>query len=316
MGDVGLMVASGNNASIIYDNIRANSPHYVQLTDVYKMTAKIKKTGASLSDEDQVAELLVKFTWPLLVTCPRLMKIPMGTQLLSVSYRSTYNYQLCMLMIMDQFGNGRAVQHSVIERNADWHMVKVVEQFPRVNDWDPTKLIMVDKDLNEIAVLRSMFPDTRIILCHFYVLKWLRKAVRDDKKYGTYSSEGLKQMNSCVPNMVYSKFESELQGQADEFKMLVCRGGRIELWENFETNWMRSKEKWVTLYRTNLPHFPNNTNNRLENFFGKLKADLDSSMNMKQCLYSVIRYQRRKEDEYVTRVIMPCTQTISSTARR
>ncbi|KAG2786077.1 hypothetical protein Pcac1_g4096 [Phytophthora cactorum] len=31
-------------------------------------------------------------------------------------------------------------------------------------------------------------------------------------------------------------------------------------------------------------------------------------MNMKKCLDSVIRYQRRKEDEYVTRAIMPCTQ--------
>ncbi|KAG3187966.1 hypothetical protein C6341_g2967 [Phytophthora cactorum] len=91
-------------------------------------------------------------------------------------------------MIMDPFGNGEAVQQSVIEGNADWHMEKVVEQFQRVNDWERTKLIMTGE------------------------------------------------------------------------------------------------------------------------FFAKLKADLDSSMNMKKCLDSVIRYQRRKEDEYVTRAIMPCTQ--------
>lgn len=40
-----------------------------------------------------------------------------------------YNYQFRTLMVMDQLGNGQAVQHSVIERNADWHIVKVVEQF-------------------------------------------------------------------------------------------------------------------------------------------------------------------------------------------
>ncbi|EGZ19477.1 hypothetical protein PHYSODRAFT_376136, partial [Phytophthora sojae] len=87
------------------------------------------------------------------------------------------NYQLCTLMIMDQFGNGQAVQHSVIERNADWHMVKAVEHFQSVNDWEMTKVIMVDKDLNEIEVLKSMFPNARILLCHFHVIKWLRTAV-------------------------------------------------------------------------------------------------------------------------------------------
>ncbi|KAG3117629.1 hypothetical protein PI125_g3625 [Phytophthora idaei] len=60
---------------------------------------------------------------------------------------------------------------------------------------------------------------------------------------------------------------------------------------------------WVTLCRANLPHFHNNTNNKLGKFFGKSKADLDSSRNMKQCLDSFTRYQRRKEDGHVTRAI-------------
>ncbi|KAG3050749.1 hypothetical protein PC121_g18214 [Phytophthora cactorum] len=60
---------------------------------------------------------------------------------------------------------------------------------------------------------------------------------------------------------------------------------------------------WVTLYRANLPHFRNNTNNKLGKFFGKSKAGLDSSRNMMQCLDSFTRYQRRKEDEHVTRAI-------------
>jgi hypothetical protein len=70
-------------------------------------------------------------------------------------------------MVMDQSGNGQAVQHSVIERNADWHMVKVVEQFQAVNDWERTKVIMVDKDLNEIQVLRRIFPNARILCVIF-----------------------------------------------------------------------------------------------------------------------------------------------------
>ena len=50
-----------------------------------------------------------------------------------------------------------------------------------------------------------------------------------------------------------------------------------------------------------------NTNKRLERCFGKVKADLHRSMSIKDCLESVIRYQRRREDEYVTRVLKPRT---------
>ncbi|GMF55915.1 unnamed protein product [Phytophthora fragariaefolia] len=54
-----------------------------------------------------------------------------------------------------------------------------------------------------------------------------------------------------------------------------------------------------------LTHFRNNTNNRLESFFGKLKADLDGSFSMKDCLQAIINFQRRKEDDYHARVMMP-----------
>eukprot|EP00644_Phytophthora_capsici_P015900 jgi/Phyca11/123005/e_gw1.49.87.1 len=138
-------------------------------------------------------------------------------------------------------------------------MEKAVEQFQIANDWQRTEIIMVDKDLTEIEVLRRMFADARILLCHFHVLKWLRGAIRDDKKYGTYPSDVLSEMDFCVHNMVYSKSKDEFEQHEAE----------------------------------------------LENFFGKLKADLVSSMTMKQCLEATIRFQRRKEDEYVTRVVMP-----------
>ncbi|GMF48919.1 unnamed protein product [Phytophthora fragariaefolia] len=132
-------------------------------------------------------------------------------------------------MVIDQFGNGQTVQHSVTERNAEWHMVKVVEHFQPVNVWERTKVIMVDKDLNEIDVLKSMFPCAQILLCHFHVIMWLRNAIRNDKKYGTYSSDELKQMDFCVAKMVYSRSEVELLQHPDEFEVLSCRNDRSEL---------------------------------------------------------------------------------------
>ncbi|KUF83301.1 Serine hydroxymethyltransferase [Phytophthora nicotianae] len=89
--------------------------------------------------------------------------------------------------------------------------------------------------------------------------------------------------------MVYTKSEDEFDQHATEFKHLACRENRDSLWNYFDKNWVACKDM-------------------LESFFGKLKADLDSSMSMRECLEATIRDQRPKEDEYVTRVVMPGTR--------
>ncbi|OWZ00511.1 Secreted protein [Phytophthora megakarya] len=40
-------------------------------------------------------------------------------------------------MVMDSFGAGQFVQHSVIEINSDWHLRKVIDHFKSANTtWD------------------------------------------------------------------------------------------------------------------------------------------------------------------------------------
>ncbi|KAG3183283.1 hypothetical protein PC128_g14269 [Phytophthora cactorum] len=61
MSDVLLMVASGSTTSRVYDYTRDNSPHQVQIQDVDNLIGMIKKSDNSMTDEDQVAALLVEF---------------------------------------------------------------------------------------------------------------------------------------------------------------------------------------------------------------------------------------------------------------
>ncbi|KAG2990390.1 hypothetical protein PC123_g23577 [Phytophthora cactorum] len=134
-------------------------------------------------------------------------------------------------------------------------MEKAVEQLQVANDRKLTKIIMVHTDLTETGVLRSMFPDSRLLLCQFHVLKWLRGAVRDDKTYETYPSEKLNHMDYCLSNMVYSKYEDEFAQHTVEFKHLACRGNRDTRWTYFDKNWIVCKEMWATRHRMNHPHF-------------------------------------------------------------
>ncbi|KAJ0405416.1 hypothetical protein ATCC90586_001679 [Pythium insidiosum] len=63
-----------------------------------------------------------------------------------------HNYQLLSLMVVDDNGEGQIVQHSLLERNAYWHMSLALSHFVDVNPGveDRAQAIMVDKDLTEI----------------------------------------------------------------------------------------------------------------------------------------------------------------------
>ncbi|KAG2811630.1 hypothetical protein PC119_g17896 [Phytophthora cactorum] len=125
MIDVELMVASGSKCSRIYDYIRDNSPYRVQMWDMYILISKTKKSGSNLTDEDHVAEVLVDFNFSadgnvvcidgssrgqtavVLVSSQHMRKMYKRFPellLMDCSHKTNrYNYQLCTLMIMDQF---------------------------------------------------------------------------------------------------------------------------------------------------------------------------------------------------------------------
>lgn len=73
-------------------------------------------------------------------------------------------------MVIDDNGRGQPIQHSLIERNADWHMSRVLDHLLRVDDkiGEKVQVIMVDKDLHEIRVLKKYFPKARVLICFFH----------------------------------------------------------------------------------------------------------------------------------------------------
>ncbi|OWZ18697.1 hypothetical protein PHMEG_0007176 [Phytophthora megakarya] len=112
-------------------------------------------------------------------------------------------------------------------------MEKAVAHFKRLH---PTRIellrvIVVNKDLNEIKILESKFAKARVLVWHFHVIKYLQ-------------------------------------------------------------------EKRAKLGYAILSHFNNNTNNRLESFFGKLKDSADGKMSMTGCVKALLAFDMHNENEY------------------
>ncbi|EEY58819.1 SUMO protease, putative [Phytophthora infestans T30-4] len=62
-----------------------------------------------------------------------------------------YNYQLCTLMVIDD----------------NDHLLRVDDKIG-----EKVQVIMVDKDLHEIRVLKKYFPKARVLICFFHVIKY------------------------------------------------------------------------------------------------------------------------------------------------
>ncbi|ETP09235.1 hypothetical protein F441_14887 [Phytophthora nicotianae CJ01A1] len=141
-------------------------------------------------------------------------------------------------MGMNESGEGAVVQNCLIEANEDWHMERAISHLKRFH---PTRVnfvrvIVVDKDLNAIRVLEANFPEARILICHFHMIKYL-KEMRYESEFGKISSDDESQIDAAVHKMEYAVSEGKYN-EAHEFMKDICeRSSMDQFVKYFEKNW-------------------------------------------------------------------------------
>ena len=80
---------------------------------------------------------------------------------------TTYNvnieaYPLLTMMVEDGDGRGKPVAYCFQRSETKVNFEKILDYFFRTNDTSKTKIVMVDKDLTEISVLKSKLPSATI----------------------------------------------------------------------------------------------------------------------------------------------------------
>jgi hypothetical protein len=153
-------------------------------------------------------------------------------------------------MVVDENGEGAAVQHSLFETNSDWHMEAALDHFVRANPSTEGSLrvIMVDKDLNEIRVLRARFPEARVLICTFHVVKYFSVAVKK-AEFGSISAEDRASVEHILHNLTYSSSAEVYDQNRDSLKLLCERVHFTEFFDYFQRNWDSCQEMWVKYFR-------------------------------------------------------------------
>ncbi|POM71761.1 Hypothetical protein PHPALM_11631 [Phytophthora palmivora] len=166
-------------------------------------------------------------------------------------------------------------------------------KFSRKVIWTKVQVVMSDKAVREKDVLHEMLPQARQLLCQWHVITWLKKQ----------AARLLKPVKTEVKALMRLLVYAESPHEYDDAKgaMLQKLGGDAshELCKTFMENWDDSQDGWVSYRRGNAPHLTNNTNNRIESKWGKLKDIINESFSIVQLLSTLITLQEYSEEQYL-----------------
>ena len=198
----------------------------------------------------------------------------------------TYNVNKCGMplysfMVEDGYGHGRTVFYAATTEESSQHLSSIVKAFKESNPChSKTKVIVIDKDFTELAILQEEFPEASVLFCQFHIIKHLYKVVSD----ADVPKERRDDLRKVLHDIVYSQSLEEY----DNLRAKVKELGNPAFDKYFEDNWDQCSHMWVSYQRDQCEHFGNTTNNRLECSHSKLKDLMSRTSSLSEMFDGIL----------------------------
>lgn len=163
--------------------------------------------------------------------------------------------------------------------------------------WTKVTVIVVEKAMNEVHVLREAFPDANIVLCQFHVIKRFRGEL---PRRGVPTCQKDDAM-TYISRMMYAKTEAEYKQYLTD--VLSWYGPEHEFCVYFLKNWDTNYSMWCTYHRLVLPHLGNTTSNRLESNWHKMKDVMHRRLTLTQCVSKMIIMQKNRMNKLTLKLV-------------
>lgn len=192
------------------------------------------------------------------------------------------NYVLYSILVEDSSGHGRSACYAFLKNETSVIVHAMFSKFVALNPivLSACKVIMIDKDLNELQILSALLPNARILLCTWHVLRCLERQAHEKSRMQS------KQLRPIIVDLIYSRSTEEYLENLDKLKTTASK----EFCSYYHQNWHLCTELWVHAYRLNLPTLGNNTNNRIESHNHKIKAYLQSRLHLIDAIEALLKY--------------------------
>ena len=169
-------------------------------------------------------------------------------------------------------------------------------------------IFIIDKDFTEQASIRKVFPNSIVLLCVFHTLKFMRVLFSTIPDTVDVKEAVMDQFKKVVYSNTEDIFDRESQKLEEIIQDLQARSGKnyVNLKEYYIRNWKSCKLMWVRCYRKRLPLLGDNTTNRIENKFGRLKESIaDTFMSLPSTSSAIIHLvnygDKTLEERYIAR---------------
>ena len=227
----------------------------------------------------------------------------------------TSNYKMSAFLYLNPVSNrGEIAQISFLADEGAEVYKFTFSSFKKTFGKDPS-IVLIDKDFNELKIVKEVFPTSTPLLCKFHVLKWWKTLLKTAKTSDQFMSlEEKNDLMKAFTKLLYvssddiSKTEEEFKRAIDGVIVRVGYGDKsyyANLSEYYEKNWKSCATLWMLLYRRHLVGIEEeHTNNRIERFWRSVKEYLKKmtpgDMTITRAIYSVLTFiQERLEESYV-----------------
>ena len=178
-----------------------------------------------------------------------------------------------LYLLIAENGNGQSeiVGVWVVANETEETIQSMVDIFKEQNPkWTDTTTVMTDKDFIEREVFSRSFPDAKLRICLFHVLRSFRREVTTDKM--NVNKKQRDALLETIQKLAYSRSLAEYETHQ---KTLIDRN--IPAFDSYYNNsWHPIKEQWV-IGLSESTSLGNNTNNRVESLNQKVKQVIDKN---------------------------------------
>ena len=158
------------------------------------------------------------------------------------------------------------------------------------------QIFLTDNDLKERQPLRKLFPDARLLLCQFHVLKAVWAWLCDS--HHSVSKDDRQEVYMAFKDVLYAFTEKEMAEKYDRL-MLLAAVEDNERCDSYFANLWDCRQDWALAFRSGLPLRGSNTTNYIEVAFRILKDcvfDRVMAYSLPQLVdFIVVRYEAYME---------------------
>ena len=189
----------------------------------------------------------------------------------------------------------------------------IIKTFKKIMAKDPS-IIMVDKDLSVISILKKHFPLSTILICFFHVVKIIMKIASNafSSEYLPLKLDEKQKVIDTFKAVMYSKTQESLDYNTAQLEeaysgifLKTSQGDYTSLISYYHKNWGTCAQMWQYLARQKLPNIEEEfTNNRLERLWRSLKDHLETKgkgkLSIKEAVAFTLKYaQSHLEGKYI-----------------